>query len=113
MDSRDSFYQTVGFFAVGLAVAGMLFAIGTIGNDPYVVAAVSGINPWVGANLRWLMGFASIIVVASGGVISFRSVMKDDGRLQVLGIAVSLVAAILALSFLVGVGWFGAKSFLQ
>lgn len=113
MDSRDSFYQTVGFFAVGLAVAGMLLAIGAIGNDPYVAAEVSGINSWVGAHLRWLMLLASIIVVVSGGVISFNSMLKNDGRLQVLGIAVSLVVAILALSFLVGVGWFGAKAFLQ
>lgn len=113
MDSRDSFFQTVGFFAVGLAVAGVLLAIGTIGKEPYVVAQVSSINPWVGANLRWFMGFASIIVVVSSGVILFSSVMKDDGRLQVLGIAVSLVAAVLAISFLVGVGWFGAKAFLK
>ncbi|MEM8519523.1 hypothetical protein [Janthinobacterium sp. CAN_S7] len=113
MDSKDSFYQSVGFFAVAIVVAGMLLAIGTLGNDPHVVAEVSGINSWVGAHLRWFMGFASVIVILSGMGISYSSVMKDDGRLQVLGITVSLVAAILAISFLVGVGWFGAKAYLQ
>ena len=113
MDSRDSFYQLVGFFAVGIAVAGMLFAIGTLGNDPHVVAEVSGINPWVGAHLRWFMGLASIIVILSGMVISFNSIMKDDGRLQVLGVVVSLFLAVPAISFLLGVGWLGARNFVQ
>lgn len=113
MDSRDSFYQYIGFIAVGMAVMGMLFAIGTLGSDPHVVAEVSGINSWVGAHLRWFMGLASIIVVLSGMVIPYNSMMKDDGRLQVLGVVVSLVAAVLAISFLLGVGWVGAKTFLQ
>lgn len=113
MDSKDSFYQFVGFFAVGIVVVGMLLAIGTLGADPQVVAEVSGINSWVGTHLRWFMGFASVIVILSGMGISYSSVMKDDGRLQVLGVAVILAAAILAISFLVAVGWFGAKNYLQ
>ena len=110
MDSRDSFYQFVGFVAVGMFVAGLLFVIGSLGNDTYVIAEVSNINSWVGVHLRWFMGVASVIVIMSGMVISYTWMMTNDGRLQVIGVVVSFIAGILALSFLVGIAWLGAKT---
>lgn len=118
MDDNKSINEFIGFMVVGLIVAAMLFAIGLLGNDPHVVAEIGSISPWMGAHVRILMQVAAGIIVIGGMTISFVSIVKDDGRLIAIGsvtsrvfIAVSVLAIIPAISFLISVGWFGAKNF--
>lgn len=115
--------QFVGFTVIFALTAVLLFGIRAAASDPTVVTSVTHINAWAGANIQVLMWVAIIIVMATGITIPLVSMLRGGDGLEKTGAITSTIAIglmvgygitvlIPAITFLLGIGWFGAKHML-
>lgn len=116
--------EFIGPMSIMLIGAVLITFVKTFLKDPSVIAQFTALSPWVGAHVKALywtsVGLLTSSVVAIPPILMFSD--ANDGGERVAKIenialsimfAVLLVCAIPSLTFLIGLGWFGAKRYLM